>query len=199
MFRHRVSLRRPLILWIMWPMGLLWRHFDATSADCVRVSWVHAGPSHCLFSSNNLNSLGSARSTWSDPVFSNLRRMLERLKSTSSNLNRILFGEQTLSIPASQRDHLLPCGSCCLETHSGFGGRTFWTTSRDVTWRLTALRPLPPLGLAAESCGYTAAQPLPRMHEILLRRIHYNSVIHGFSYLSTNVTWFKECIGREAW
>lgn len=70
--------------------------------------------------------------------------------------------------------------------------------SRVVTWRLTALRPLPPLGLAAEFCGRTAAQPLPRMHETLLQRIHFNSVIHGFSYLSTNVTWFKECIGTEA-
>lgn len=39
------------------------------------------------------------------------------------------------------------------------GRRTFWMMSRVVTWRLTALRPLPPLVLAAEFCGHTAAQP----------------------------------------
>lgn len=95
MFMHRVSLHRPLILWIMCTMGLLWRHFDATSTDCVRVSWVHAGLSRCLFSSNNLNSLGSERLSWSGPVFSNLRRMFfkKTFKSTCYNLNRILFGE----------------------------------------------------------------------------------------------------------
>lgn len=49
---------------------------------------------------------------------------------------------------------------------------------------------------ASASAGFgcrilrSAVQPLPRMHEILLQRIHFNSVIHGFSYLSTHAVWF---------
>lgn len=66
---------------------------------------------------------------------------------------------------------------------------------RVVRWHLTALQPLSLLALAAEFCGQTAAerlQPLPRMHVILCQRIHYNGVVQGFCYLSTNVMWFYQ-------
>lgn len=42
------------------------------------------------------------------------------------------------------------------------------------------------------SDGCAAMLPLARIHVILCQRIHYNSVIQGFCYLSTNVMWFYQ-------
>lgn len=75
-------------------------------------------------------------------------------------------------------------------------------------WRMNILNDGPCCGMASNSiaasffAGFgcrilwpdccTAMQPLPRMHVILCQRIHYNSVIQGFCYLSTNVMWFYQ-------